>query len=91
MNETADEWGLYRYVTKSFKAFEQDSFAKALEKDATVSGLSVDVEPGEDGNGRDTGFAHPDGSLVEAVAGAMVAGLEENILEFDILEEAVER
>lgn len=90
----ADERGLYRYVIQSFKVFEQAIFAKACEKSATGGGGRLgDDEPCEDGNGSSNrGYPHRNGLLAETAAEAMVAGLKEsNIIEFEALEEAVER
>lgn len=88
LSRITDERGLFRYVSKSLKAFEQVSFAKLLEKGATAGG----EEACEDGNrSSHTEHSHQDGFSPDALAGAMMAGLEENILEFGVLAEAVER
>lgn len=83
INAAADERELYIYVTQSFKAFEQGVFATACEMSATARGRSEDAQPREEGSG--------DAPLPSEVADAMAAGLQENALEFERLEESVDR
>eukprot|EP00752_Nemacystus_decipiens_P010138 g9034.t1 len=83
----ADERALYVYVTRSFRMFEQAVFAKACEKSATTGGRSEDVQPQEKSNT----FRRRDAPLPSDLADAMTAGLEENMLDFERLEETVER
>lgn len=85
----ADERELYIFVTQSFKVFEQVVFTKACEKSATARGRSEDPEQREEG-GRNS-FAHGDGPLPSEVAEAMTAGLRENMIEFEQLEETADR
>lgn len=71
---------------------EQTFFAKAFEKSANACEPSGGEEACGDGNGStDTNFPQRNGFLAENIAGAMVEGLEERILEFDVLQKLVER
>lgn len=83
----ADERQLYKYVTQSFKVFEQAVFAEACEKSATARGRSEDAEPGEK-SGR---YPQRDAPLLSKVSDAMVARLRAGMIEFERLEETVDR
>ena len=82
LNAGADERDLYIYVTRSFKTFEQAVFARACEK-STAEG----ERPQEEGNVP----PRRECPLPSDLADAMAAGLQENMLPFERLEETVER
>lgn len=87
LSVAADERELYIYVTQSFKEFEQAVFAKACERRAIARGRAEDAEP----RGEGTNYPHRDGPLLSEFSDAMVAGLQENIIAFEGLEESVDR
>ena len=83
----ADQRELYVYVTRWLRAFEQAVLAKACERNAAVGGLSEDAHP----RGEDNTPPHQGAPLPSDVAEAVVVGLRENMLQFERLEEMVER
>eukprot|EP00903_Cladosiphon_okamuranus_P015538 g14344.t1 len=86
LNAGADERELYVYIIQSFRTFEQAVLAKALES-ATARGCAEDAQPPEEGNSSPP----RDGPLPSDVANAMTEKLQENMLDFERLEETVDR
>lgn len=91
ISEAAGTWDLCRYITKSYTIFQQ-GVAKACEESASSSERSEEDEPCEGGNGNsdEAALRRPD-SPDENVTYAMAEGVQDKVMEFDILEEAVER
>lgn len=86
INAAADETELYRYVTQSFRVFEQAVFSKASQGNTAPYGRSEDAEP-QDEDDPHRG-SRP---LPSEFSDAFAAGLKENIVGFERLEETVDR
>ncbi|CBN75413.1 expressed unknown protein [Ectocarpus siliculosus] len=88
VNPAANEGDLFRYFSQSQTAFEELVFEKACEKSAARRHLSAD-EPCEEGRCD----ANPHGNVpqVEEVSDAMVIALKAGLLDFEHLQEAVDR
>ncbi|CAB1096251.1 unnamed protein product [Ectocarpus sp. CCAP 1310/34] len=87
-NPAATELDVFRYVTQSHTAFEQLVFEKVCENSATIRPLSDD-EPCEDDGG--CGSPHGNPPQAEEVSDAMVTGLRDGLIDFEHLQEAVDR
>ncbi|CAM9443720.1 unnamed protein product [Ectocarpus sp. 12 AP-2014] len=88
VNPAANEGDLYRYFSQTFTAFEELVFEKACEKSATRRHLSADEPCGEDRGG---GSPHGNAPLAEDVSDAMVMGLNDGLIDFEHLQETVDR
>ncbi|CAM9311543.1 unnamed protein product [Ectocarpus sp. 12 AP-2014] len=88
VNPAANEGDLFRYFSQSQTAFEELVFEKACEKSATRRHLSADEPCEEDRSG-----ANPHGNAPRAkeVSDAMVIALKAGLLDFEHLQEAVDR
>ncbi|CAN0026666.1 unnamed protein product [Ectocarpus sp. 4 AP-2014] len=88
VNPAANEGDLFRYFSQSLNAFEELVFEKACEKSATRRHLSAD-EPCEE----DRGGGRPHGNALKAedVSDAMVTGLKDGLIDFEHLQETVDR
>lgn len=92
IDDVVDERGLYRYVTQSSMVFGQAVFTKACEDSGRARRSSGDDRSFDEGDrSSDRGDPHQTGLLAETVADAMAAGMRDNIIDFDVLEEAAER
>ncbi|CAN0140050.1 unnamed protein product, partial [Ectocarpus sp. 12 AP-2014] len=87
-NPAATELDVFRYVTQSLTAFEQLVFEKVCEKSATIRPASNDEPCEEDGGG---GSPHGNAPQAEEVSDAMVTGLKDGLIDFEHLQEAVDR
>ncbi|CBJ29983.1 hypothetical protein Esi_0170_0014 [Ectocarpus siliculosus] len=86
--EAVNDGELYRYVTQSFKVFQQVAYAKACAKSASRRRLSDDQCRAEGGEGVS---AKDCGPLEDDVLDAMATGLRGYVIEFDQLEETANR
>ncbi|CAM9343954.1 unnamed protein product [Ectocarpus sp. 12 AP-2014] len=88
VNPAANERDLFRYISQSLHAFEELVFEKACEKSATRRHLSAD-EPCEE----DRGSGSPHGNAPQAVdvSDAMVTGLNDGLIDFEHLQDTVDR
>ncbi|CAM9174909.1 unnamed protein product [Ectocarpus sp. 4 AP-2014] len=78
-NPAATELDVFRYVTQSLTAFEQLVFEKVCENSATTR---------RSGGG---GSPHGNAPQAEEVSDAMVTGLKDGLIDFEHLQEAVDR
>ncbi|CAM9343803.1 unnamed protein product [Ectocarpus sp. 12 AP-2014] len=88
VNPAANEGDLFRYFSQTFAAFEELVFEKACKKSATRRHLSADEPCGEDRGG---GSPHGNAPLAEDVSDAMVMGLNDGLIDFEHLQETVDR
>ncbi|CAM9174833.1 unnamed protein product [Ectocarpus sp. 4 AP-2014] len=88
VNPAANEEDLYRFFCQTFAAFEELVFEKACEKSATRRNLSADEPCGED---RGSGSPHGNAPQAEDVSDAMVMGLNDGLINFEHLQETVDR
>lgn len=88
VNAAANEGDLYRYFSQSLTAFEELVFEKACEKSATRRHLNANEACEEDGGG---GSPHANAPEPEDVSDAMVTGLKAGLLDFEHLQQAVDR
>ncbi|CAN0123421.1 unnamed protein product [Ectocarpus sp. 6 AP-2014] len=79
---------IYRYVAQSQTAFQQVVFEIACQNSAARR-LSREDEASEDNRGGD--FPHDNGPQAEDVSDAMVAGLRDGLIDFEHLQETVDR
>ncbi|CAN0077464.1 unnamed protein product [Ectocarpus sp. 12 AP-2014] len=86
--EAVNDGELYRYVTQSFKVFQQVVYSKACATSASRRRLSDDKCRAEGGEGV---CAEGNGPLGEDVLDAMATGLRGYVIEFDQLEETANR
>ncbi|CAM9561161.1 unnamed protein product [Ectocarpus fasciculatus] len=84
----ATELDIFLYVTQSITAFEQLVLEKVWEKSAAIR-PSSDDDPCEEGRGG--GSPHGNAPQAEEVADAMATGLKDGLIDFDHLQEAVDR
>lgn len=85
----ADERELYRYVTRSFRTFEEAVFAKACETSATaVGGRSEGAQPPRE---KEPPPPHRGDPLPSEFAEAFASELHNSILDFERLEETADR
>ncbi|CAN0123886.1 unnamed protein product [Ectocarpus sp. 6 AP-2014] len=87
-NPAATELEIFRYVTQSLTAFEQLVFEKVCENGETIR-PSSDDEPCEEDRGG--GSSHGNAPQAEDVSDAMVMGLKDGLIDFEHLQEAVDR
>ncbi|CAM9272842.1 unnamed protein product [Ectocarpus sp. 12 AP-2014] len=87
-NSAATELDVFRYVTQSLTAFEQLVFEKVCENSATIRPSSNDEPCEEEGDG---GSPHGNAAQAEEVSDAMVKGLKDGQIDFEHLQEAVDR
>lgn len=87
----ADERDLYTGATQSFRVFEEAVYAKAIRM--TNRGHLRDDDPLAGGRSRSGSlYPPPTRPLAETLSSAMVKEMqEENLVEFERLEEAVDR
>ncbi|CAM9567655.1 unnamed protein product [Ectocarpus fasciculatus] len=88
VNPAATELDIFRYVTQSLTAFQQLAFEKVCENSAAIRPSSDDDPCEEDRGG---GSPHGNAPQVEEVADAMATGLKDGLIDFDHLQEAVDR
>ncbi|CAN0400626.1 unnamed protein product [Ectocarpus sp. 12 AP-2014] len=88
VNPAANEGDLFRYFSQSLNAFEEVVFEKACEKSATRRFLNAD-EPCEQDRGG--GSPHGNAPQAEDVSDAMVTGLKDGLIDFEHLQETVDR
>ncbi|CAN0084663.1 unnamed protein product, partial [Ectocarpus fasciculatus] len=88
INPAACEGDMYRYVTQSIYAMMQLAFERACASNATTR-PSGDDEPSKE----DEGGASPYGNVPQAeeVSDALLAGLKDDMIAFDHLQEAADR
>ncbi|CAM9627688.1 unnamed protein product [Ectocarpus sp. 12 AP-2014] len=88
VNPVACEEDVFQYVSQSLVAFEQAVFEKVCEKRSTREQWTDDEPCLENRAG-----ASPHGNVIEAeeVSDAMVAGLKDGLIEFEHLQETVDR
>lgn len=88
VNPVASEEDVFQYVSQSLVAFEQVVFEKVCEKRSTRGQWSDDEPCLENRAG-----ASPHGNVIQAeeVSDAMVAGLKDGLIEFEHLQETVDR
>ncbi|CAM9281330.1 unnamed protein product [Ectocarpus sp. 8 AP-2014] len=82
------EGDIYRYVAQSHTAFELVAFKRACEKSAT-GGHSREDEPCEENSGG--AIPHGNAPQAEEVSDAMVSGLKDGLIDFEHLQETVDR
>ncbi|CAN0123755.1 unnamed protein product [Ectocarpus sp. 6 AP-2014] len=88
VNPAANEGDLFRYFSQSLNAFEELIFEKACEKSSIRRHLSDD-EPCEEDRGG--GSPHGAAPQAEDVSDAMVMGLQDGLIDFEHLQETVDR
>ncbi|CBN75414.1 expressed unknown protein [Ectocarpus siliculosus] len=88
VNPAANEGDLFRYFSQSLNAFEELVFEKACEKSSIRRHLSDD-EPWEEDRGG--GSPHGAAPQAEDVSDAMVMGLQDGLIDFEHLQETVDR
>ncbi|CAN0014601.1 unnamed protein product [Ectocarpus sp. 8 AP-2014] len=88
INPAACEGDMYRYVTQSIIAFTQLALERACEDTVMIRPSSDDEPCKED---RVDNMPHGNAPQAEKVSGAMVAGLKDNLIEFQHLQEAADR
>ncbi|CAM9737968.1 unnamed protein product [Ectocarpus fasciculatus] len=88
VNPAATELDLYLYVTQSLIAFEQLVFEKVCDN-SPATRPSSDDEPCEEDMG--DGSPHGNAPQAEEVADVMVTGLKDGLIDFEHLQEAVDR
>ncbi|CAM9627765.1 unnamed protein product [Ectocarpus sp. 12 AP-2014] len=88
INPAASEGDMFRYVAQSLIAFEQVVFEKSCENSAT-SGQSSEDKLCDEKAGGATPLGHA--PQVEEVSDAMVAGFKDGLIEFEYLQDAIDR
>ncbi|CAM9439113.1 unnamed protein product [Ectocarpus sp. 4 AP-2014] len=88
INPAASEGDVFRYVVQSLAAFDQVAFEKAWNNSAACGQSSDDESSLENRGG---GSPHGNAPPVEEVADAMVAGFKDDLVEFEHLQETVDR
>lgn len=88
MCKAVNDGELYRYVTQSFKVFQQVVYAKACAKNASRRRLSDDESRAEGEGGASADDNVP---LEDDVLDAMATGLKSYVIEFEQLEETANR
>ncbi|CAM9184713.1 unnamed protein product [Ectocarpus fasciculatus] len=88
VSEAVNDGELYRYVTQSFKVFQQVTYAKACAKSSCRRRVSGDECRAEGGGGVS---ARDNGPLEDDVLDAMATGLRGYVIEFEQLEETANR
>ncbi|CAN0120637.1 unnamed protein product, partial [Ectocarpus sp. 13 AM-2016] len=88
INPAASEGDMFRYVAQSLLAFEQVVFEKSCENNA-ARGLSSEDKLCDEKTGGATSLGHT--PQVEEVSDAMVAGFKDGLIEFEYLQDAIDR
>ncbi|CAM9174759.1 unnamed protein product [Ectocarpus sp. 4 AP-2014] len=88
VNPAANEGDLFRYCCQTFAAFEEFVFEKVCENSAIRRHLSADEPCEEDRVG---GSPHGAALQAEDVSDAMVTGLKDGLIDFEHLQETVDR